>query len=84
MEISYIGKCLLISEKGKKILIIGDLHLGYEEVLNQGGVFVTRKMFDEMIDYFSRLTKKYPIVSIEDGLSEEDWSGWKNIPSARS
>ena len=49
MKISYIGKCLLIEEKGEKILVIGDLHLGYEESLNRGGVFISRKMFDEMI-----------------------------------
>ena len=34
---------------------------------------------DEMIDYLERLVKKYPIVSIEDGLSENDWSGWKRL-----
>ncbi|MEK6843988.1 MAG: metallophosphoesterase [Nanoarchaeota archaeon] len=52
MEIKYIGKCLLISDAGKKILAVGDLHLGYEETLNQAGVFLTRKMFEEMIAYF--------------------------------
>lgn len=31
----------------------------------------------ELIDYYARLIKIYPIVSIEDGLAEEDWSGWK-------
>jgi len=31
----------------------------------------------EMVDYYSRLLKRYPIVSIEDGLAEDDWSGWK-------
>ncbi len=33
----------------------------------------------EMIDYYERLLAKYPIVSIEDGLSEDDWSGWKEL-----
>ncbi len=31
----------------------------------------------EMIDYYENLAKKYPIISIEDGLSEDDWEGWK-------
>ena len=30
-----------------------------------------------MVDYYEGLIKKYPIVSIEDGLAEEDWDGWK-------
>ena len=31
----------------------------------------------EMIDYYEALTKKFPIISIEDGLAEDDWKGWK-------
>ena len=34
---------------------------------------------DELIDYYEALCKKYPIVSIEDGLDEEDWEGWKRL-----
>ena len=33
----------------------------------------------EMIDYYEDLLKRYPIVSIEDGLSEEDWEGWAKL-----
>lgn len=36
----------------------------------------TSKTSIEMIDYFEYLCKKYPIVSIEDGLAESDWDGW--------
>lgn len=32
---------------------------------------------EEMIDFYERLITKYPIISIEDGLDEEDWEGWK-------
>jgi enolase len=32
---------------------------------------------EEMVDYYVNLCNKYPIVSIEDGLAEEDWAGWK-------
>jgi len=49
MGIKYIGKCLLISENGEKIVVIGDLHLGYEEALNKSGVYVTREMYNEML-----------------------------------
>lgn len=31
----------------------------------------------EMVDYYAELVKKYPIVSIEDGMAEDDWDGWK-------
>ncbi len=34
---------------------------------------------EEMVDYWASWTKKYPIVSIEDGLAEDDWDGWKNL-----
>ena len=37
------------------------------------------KTVDEMIDYLVDLTEKYPIISIEDGLAEEDWDGWKKL-----
>ncbi|MBU0984879.1 MAG: phosphopyruvate hydratase [candidate division Zixibacteria bacterium] len=33
----------------------------------------------QMIDFYANLVKNYPIVSIEDGLAEDDWSGWKEM-----
>ncbi|HBW13828.1 MAG TPA: phosphopyruvate hydratase [Proteiniclasticum sp.] len=33
----------------------------------------------EMVDYYAELVEKYPIISIEDGMAEEDWEGWKLI-----
>ncbi|MBE6065761.1 phosphopyruvate hydratase [Clostridium cochlearium] len=33
----------------------------------------------EMVDYYANLVEKYPIISIEDGMAEEDWEGWKMI-----
>lgn len=39
----------------------------------------TFKTSDEMIDYLEELVQKYPIVSIEDGLAEEDWNAWKKL-----
>lgn len=32
---------------------------------------------EEMADYYAQLVEKYPIISIEDGMAEEDWEGWK-------
>ena len=32
-----------------------------------------------MIDFLAELTEKYPIISIEDGLAEEDWENWKKL-----
>ena len=32
---------------------------------------------DEMVKYYADLAEKYPIVSIEDGMAEDDWAGWK-------
>ena len=34
---------------------------------------------DEMVDYWAELVEKYPIISIEDGLAEEDWDGWVKL-----
>jgi enolase len=37
---------------------------------------------DEMIKFYGEWVKKYPIVSIEDGLAEDDWEGWANLTKA--
>jgi len=34
---------------------------------------------DEMVDYWVKWAKKYPIISIEDGMGEDDWDGWKKL-----
>ncbi len=41
----------------------------------------TGEMFttEELVNYYANLVEKYPIISLEDGLSEEDWEGWKVI-----
>jgi enolase len=40
-----------------------------------------RRTSSEMIDYYESLIKKFPILSIEDGLAEDDWKGWKLMTS---
>ena len=37
------------------------------------------KTSEQMVDFYENLSKKYPIISIEDGLSEQDWDGWKKL-----
>ncbi|MCX6161623.1 MAG: phosphopyruvate hydratase [Ignavibacteriae bacterium] len=37
---------------------------------------------DEMIKFYEELCRDYPVISIEDGLSEHDWDGWKNLTDA--
>ena len=39
------------------------------------------KTKDEMINYIIELTNKYPIISVEDGLAEEDWESWQKLTS---
>ena len=40
------------------------------------------KTAEEMVEWYASLCKKYPIVSIEDGLAEDDWDGWKKLTDA--
>ncbi len=47
----------------------------YELKKSKGGSLTS----DQMIEWYSQLIKKYPIVSIEDPLSENDWTGWAKI-----
>ena len=42
------------------------------------------KTSDEMVEYYTELVDKYPIISIEDGLAEEDWYGWEKLTSKLS
>ena len=37
------------------------------------------KTVDQLIDFYADLVKKYPLISIEDGLDESDWKGWKKL-----
>jgi len=37
---------------------------------------------DELVKFWEGWVKKYPIVSIEDGMAEDDWNGWKNLTNA--
>ncbi len=40
------------------------------------------KFPDQMVDFYAKLVDKYPIISIEDGMAEDDWEGWKLLTQA--
>lgn len=54
----------------------------------QDGVYTLKaekkptKTAEEMVEFYAKLTEKYPIISIEDGMAEDDWNGWKLITEA--
>ncbi len=54
------------------------------EMYQQDGTYLfwktgIKKTREEMVDYWAELANKYPIISLEDGVSEEDWEGWKML-----
>ncbi|AXX93561.1 phosphopyruvate hydratase [Malaciobacter molluscorum LMG 25693] len=58
------------------------LDVAASELVNDEGKYVLKSenkelTSQEMVSYYENLCSKYPIVSIEDGLSEDDWDGWK-------
>jgi enolase len=42
----------------------------------------SEKTSDEMVEFWSNWVRQYPIISIEDGMAEDDWDGWKNLSNA--
>ena len=57
-----------------------ELHEGKKYVFRKSGE--KEKTSDQMIAMYESWVKKYPLVSIEDGLGEGDWEGWKNLTDA--
>jgi enolase len=53
-----------------------EFYSGGKYNLTKEGRTLTR---EEMVDYYANLVSKYPIISIEDGVAEEDWDAWKMI-----
>jgi len=58
------------------------LDVAASELINEKGLYVLKSenreiTSEELVNYYADLCAKYPIVSIEDGLSEDDWDGWK-------
>ena len=67
---------------GEQIAIA--LDVAASELVNEAGKYVLKSenrelTSSELIAYYADMVEKYPIVSIEDGLSEDDWDGWKEL-----
>lgn len=67
---------------GEQIAIA--LDVAASELVNEEGKYVLKSenrelTSSELISYYADMCEKYPIVSIEDGLSEDDWEGWKEL-----
>ncbi len=45
----------------------------------RSGSSTQKKTSSDMVEYYAKLVKNYPIVSIEDGLDESDWKGWEEL-----
>ncbi len=45
----------------------------------EGEIAIRDRSVDEMVGFYADWANKYPIVSIEDGLAEDDWAGWKKL-----
>lgn len=60
----------LYDEEKDLYIFPGESSMTGEEVQRNSG---------EMVEYYKELAAKYPIISIEDGLHEEDWDGWKTM-----
>lgn len=70
---------------GKDIALATDV--AASELLGEDGLYHlagdhAAKTAEEMIGFYENLVRKYPIISIEDGLGEEDWDGWKKLTEA--
>lgn len=69
-------------EPGKDILLALDaaatefFHDGYYDLKAEAN---PRKTGQELIDFYADLVARYPILSIEDGVSEDDWDSWKTL-----
>ena len=60
------------------------LDVAASELVNEQGKYVLKSenrelTSSELTAYYANMCEKYPIVSIEDGLSEDDWAGWKEL-----
>jgi enolase 1/2/3 len=67
---------------GEEVLLA--LDVASSELFKDGKYFLENepkpeKSADELIDFYENLVNKYPIVSIEDGMAENDWDGWKKM-----
>ena len=83
VKINYVGKTLLIEKDEKKVLVIGDLHLGYLEKLRNSGVLILGNSFDDVLNELDLIFEKVEnidkIILLGDikhefgKISNEEW-----------
>lgn len=64
-----------------------DIYIGFDvasnELFQQGKYHLAGEnrtlTVDEFVEYLAKMTERYPVISIEDGLAEDDWDGWKKL-----
>ncbi len=89
MKINYIGKCLLLDENDERILVLGDLHLGYEGAMRRSGVMIPVKLYDkcvrdfrEVINYVGRVEKIVVLGDLKHEFGyilDEEWNNISNF-----
>jgi enolase len=67
---------------GEDVLLA--LDVASSELFKDGAYFLEnektpKKTADQLVDFYEDLVNRYPIISIEDGMAENDWDGWKKI-----
>lgn len=82
-KFEFVDKCLYLPEK--KILVIADLHVGYEEALNKQGIFIPRTQFKEIMKELKKTFKKLEKKKVEEivvlgdlkhefgNISQQEW-----------
>ena len=84
-HVERVGKCLFLTNGNEKVLVVGDLHIGFQQALNDAGILVSRQMFDELIGDFDKIFKKIntvvdKIILLGDikhdfgQISKEEWN----------
>ena len=73
-----------VGQKKERVLVVGDLHLGYEEALNEAGILIGRKMLDELVEDFEeifRVVKRVDkiillgdVKHIFSGILKQEWN----------
>lgn len=87
-------KCIALAIKKSGLVLGKDVSIALDvaasemfneaEKIGESGKYYfwkTKKLFttEKLIEYYQKLVKKYSIISIEDGLAEEDWQGWAKL-----
>ena len=80
----FLGETILISSDELVLTEVNNSNNNTNQDTDKDGFYDLkgenrRLSSEEMVKYYSNLIGKYPIISIEDGMSEDDWDGWKYL-----